>query len=151
MAKVMTTGYELLEPGIYTLEILSTELVEGSYNGEQTKQIKCELEVVGGERAGYTFFDYLNRDKDTGGIKPKTKAWDVFEACLRTKLAADEELDTDDIEGKQFMAQVVVKQTGTGNRTEHGTIGPVPRKRPQPAPEPETTPEDEEDFNSIPL
>ncbi len=39
MAKVMTTGYELLEPGIYTLEILSTELVEGSYNGEQTKQI----------------------------------------------------------------------------------------------------------------
>src|SRR5215210_2454358 len=117
MTKLMTQGYELLSPGQYVLEVVEAEPVN-----EYGPQLKLRLSVVEGENEGFEFVDYPNRGAEDG-VKVGTKAWDVFEACLNTRLAPDEELDTNNLIGKRFEAMVVTKKSGKGNRTEHGTLG----------------------------
>jgi hypothetical protein len=117
VARLTTQGYELLDPGRYVLEVVEAEPVD-----DFGPQLKLRLRVAEGEHKGFEFVDYPNRGaKD--GVKVGTKAWDIFEACLNTRLSPDKELDTDDLVGKRLEAMVSVKKTGKGNRTEHGTIG----------------------------
>jgi hypothetical protein len=122
MAKVETKTYRLLEPGRYIVEILSAELVEDYGN-----QAKLELEVAEGEENGFRFFDYPNRDQNDGTIAPNSKLWQIFEAALGRRLSLSENLDTDDLIGKRFAAEVVVTKTGKRNRVQHDTIGPAPK------------------------
>jgi hypothetical protein len=148
MTKLMAQGYELLSPGQYVLEVVEAKPVN-----EYGPQLKLRLRVAEGENEGFEFVDYPNRGAEDG-VKVGTKAWDVFEACLDTRLAPDEELDTNELIGKRFQAMVSVKKTGKGNRTEHGTIGPHRPKKAQPKEEPkaeEPDDPDEEDFKDLPL
>jgi hypothetical protein len=126
VTKLRALGYELLDPGRYVLEVLEAEAVN-----EYGPQLKLKLRVTEGEHEGFEFTDYPNRGAENG-VKIGTKAWDVFEACLNTRLAEDEPLDTNDLIGKKFEAMVVVKKTGKGNRTEHGTLGPHRPKQVRP-------------------
>jgi hypothetical protein len=128
MAKVETKTYRLLEPGRYVLEVLSAELVD-----DYGKQIKLELQVAEGEEKGYVFFDYPNRDESDGTIAPNSKAWQIFEAALDRRLSLSEDLDTDDLIGKKFAAEVVVTKTGKRNRVQHDTIAPAPKHEEQPS------------------
>src|SRR4051812_15290945 len=112
--KIPTMGFTLLEPGQYVLEVLSAEPVD-----EYGPQLKLELMVAEGENAGYSFCDYPSL-AGNGSIKVGTKAWEIFEACMKSRLTPNNELDTDDLKGKRFIAQVVVKKGGKGNRTEFG-------------------------------
>lgn len=123
MATVTTKSYRLLEPGRYVLRILSAELVE-----EYGNQVKLELEVAEGAEKSFVFFDYPNRDQNDGSIAPGSKFWQIFEACLQRRLSLSETLDTDDLIGKKFTAELVVTKTGTRNRIQHETIGPAPKK-----------------------
>ena len=132
MAKLITHGYEILDPGRYVLEVVEAEAVN-----EYGPQLKLRLRVAEGEHEGFEFMDYPNRGAEDG-VKVHTKAWEIFEACLNTRLSPDEELDTDDLVGKRFHAMVSVKKTGKGNRTEHGTIGPYRPKRAEPEGEPKS-------------
>jgi hypothetical protein len=117
VTRLTTQGYELLDPGRYVLEVVEAEPVD-----DFGPQLRLRLRVAEGEHNGFEFVDYPNRGaKD--GVKMGTKAWDIFEACLNTRLSPDKELDTDDLVGKRLEAMVSVKKTGKGNRTEHGTIG----------------------------
>ena len=77
----------------------------------------------------------------------------MFEACLNTRLAEDEPLDTNDLIGKKFEAMVVVKKTGKGNRTEHGTLGPHRPKqvRPVKASDAEQPDDTDDDFSNLPF
>src|ERR687897_1781386 len=147
MSKLSTHGYELLNPGRYVLEVTEAEPVN-----EFGPQLRLRLRVAEGEHKGFEFVDYPNRGaKD--GVKVGTKAWDIFEACLNTRLSPDEELDTDDLVGKRFHAMVSVKKTGKGNRTEHGTIGPYRPKKAEPEGEPKTEApeEDADDLGDLPF
>ena len=101
MTKLMAQGYELLDPGRYVLEVLEAEAVN-----EYGPQLRLKLRVTEGEHEGFEFTDYPNRGAENG-VKIGTKAWDVFEACLNTRLAEDEPLDTEDLIGKKFEAMVV--------------------------------------------
>ena len=147
MAKLTAQGYELLDPGGYVLEVVEAEAVN-----EYGPQLRLKLRVAEGEHEGFEFTDYPNRGAEDG-VKVSTKAWDIFEACLNQRLAADEELDTEDLIGKRFEAMVVTKKTGKGNRTEHGTIGPHRPKKTQLKEVPKTEkPDDlEEEFEKIPF
>jgi hypothetical protein len=146
MAKLTAHGYELLEPGRYALEVVEAEPVN-----EYGPQLKLRLRVAEGEHEGFEFVDYPNRGAESG-VKVATKSWDIFEACLNTRLSP-EELDTDDLVGKRFHAMVSVKKTGKGNRTEHGTIGPYRPKKTEPkdAPKSEDLGADEDDFGDLPI
>jgi hypothetical protein len=119
MVKIKMSGYKLLEPGHYVLEVRSAEPVD-----DYGPQFKLGLQVVEGENAGFTFFDYPTR-ADDGSTKVGTKAWEIFEACLNRRLTPNDELDTDDLIGKRFEVRVVIKKGGKGNRTEFGTITPA--------------------------
>jgi hypothetical protein len=119
MVKIRTSGYKLLEPDRYVLEVRSAEPVE-----DYGPQLKLGLRVVEGKNEGHSFFDYPTRAED-GTIKVGTKAWEIFEACLNTQLTPNEEFDTDGLIGKRFEAHVVIKKGGKGNRTEFGTITPA--------------------------
>ena len=147
MTKLTAHGYELLEPGHYALEVVEAEPVN-----EYGPQLKLRLRVAEGEHEGFEFVDYPNRGAESG-VKIGTKAWDIFEACLKTRLSPEEELDTDDLVGKRFHAMVSVKKTGKGNRTEHGTIGPSRPKKTEPKDEPksEDLGVDEDDFGDLPF
>ncbi len=148
MAKLMAQGYELLSPGQYVLKVLEAEAVN-----EYGPQLKLRLRVAEGDNEGFEFVDYPNRGSENG-VKVGTKAWDIFEACLNTRLAPDEELDTEELIGKTFQAMVSVKKTGKGNRTEHGTIGPYRPKKAPPKEEPKAPrpgEPDEEDFEDLPF
>ena len=118
MTKLTAQGYELLPPGRYVLEVLEAKPVN-----EYGPQLEVRNRVAEGDHEGFDFVDYPNRGVEDG-VKVSTKAWDLFEACLDRRLSPDEELDTEDLVGKRYEAMVVVKKTGKGNRTEHGTIGP---------------------------
>jgi hypothetical protein len=146
VTKLRALGYELLDPGRYVLEVLEAEAVN-----EYGPQLKLKLRVTEGEHEGFEFTDYPNRGAENG-VKIGTKAWDVFEACLNTRLAEDEPLDTNDLIGKKFEAMVVVKKTGKGNRTEHGTLGPHRPKqvRPVKASDAEQPDDTDDDFSNLP-
>ena len=145
MAKLTAQGYELLAPVRHTLEVMEAEPVN-----EYGPQLR--LRVAEGEHEGFEFVDYPNRGSEDG-VKVGTKSWDIFEACLNTRLSPDEELDTDDLVGKRFHAMVSVKKTGKGNRTEHGTIEPYRPKRSESEKEPksEVPGSDEDDFGDLPF
>jgi hypothetical protein len=147
VTKLMAQGYKLLDPGRYVLEVLEAEAVN-----EYGPQLKLKLRVTEGEHEGFEFTDYPNRGAENG-VKIGTKAWDVFEACLNTRLAEDEPLDTNDLIGKKFEAMVVVKKTGKGNRTEHGTLGPHRPKqvRPVKASDAEQPDDTDDDFSNLPF
>jgi hypothetical protein len=147
VARLTTQGYELLDPGRYVLEVVEAEPVD-----DFGPQLRLRLRVAAGEHKGFEFVDYPNRGaKD--GVKVGTKAWDIFEACLNTRLTPDEELDTDDLIGKRLEAMVSVKKTGKGNRTEHGTIGSYrPKKDELKDPlEVEAPTVNEDDFGNLPF
>ena len=111
---------EVIEPRYHQLEILSVEK-----NETYGPQVAFKVKVVGGEHDGFTFIDYAARDEDTGQIKQGGKAWSVYEACLgagfHKKLKS-----LDDIVGKQFVAKVEQTKTGSRNKIEFGTAGPIP-------------------------
>jgi hypothetical protein len=89
-------------------------------------QIYLKLKVVGGDHDGHTFNDYANRDEDTGQIKQGSKAWTIFEACLGRDFHERPGVSLESLVGKQFIAQVTQTRTGSRNKVEFGTIGPVP-------------------------
>jgi hypothetical protein len=147
VAKLTAQGYELLDPGRYVLEVIEAEAVN-----EYGPQLKLRWRVAEGKQEGFEFIDYPNRGAEDG-VKVGTKAWDIFEACLNQRLSPDEELDTEDLIGKKLEAMVVVKKTGKGNRTEHGTIGPHRPKKVEPndRPEDQGLGADEDEFKDLPF
>src|SRR3712207_730449 len=112
---------EIIPPGMRRLEILSASKAD-SYG----PQVGLKLKVVGGEHDGHTFMDYANRDEDTGQIKQGSKAWSIFEACLGRDFYKRPGVSLESLVGKQFVAQVTQTRTGSRNKVEFGTIGPVP-------------------------
>jgi hypothetical protein len=114
---------EIIEPAHRKVEVLSAEIAE-----QYGPQLALKLKVVGGEHDSYTFTDYPNRDENTGAVKQGSKAWDIFVACLGPDFHKRGK-GLEDLVGKQFMAQVSKTKTGSRNKLEHGTIGPIPEAR----------------------
>jgi hypothetical protein len=135
---------EVIPPQVCRLEVLAAEKAE-TYG----LQIALKLKVVGGEHDGHIFTDYANRDEDTGQIKQGSKAWSIFEACLGRDFHKLPGVSLNSLVGKQFMGQVTQTKTGSRNKVEHGTIGPVPSEEKNTAPEPGGG--DDDDFENIPL
>ena len=132
MVKLKAQAYELLDPGVYLLEVVEAEPIN-----EYQPQIQLKLRVAAGERKGFTFIDYANCGSEDG-VKIRTKAWDIFEACLNRPLSVNEVLDTDELIGKRFEARVLVRRSGRGNITEHGSIAPCRPEKVEPKDEPES-------------
>lgn len=130
MTKLTAHGYELLPPGRYVLEVLEAKPVN-----EYGPQLEVRNRVAEGEYEGFEFVDFPNRGIEDG-VKVGTKAWDLFEACLDRRLSPKDELDTNNLVGKRYETMVSVKETGKGNRTEHGTIGPHRPKKAEAKDEP---------------
>ncbi len=105
------------------LEILNAETTE-AYG----KQASLKVEVVDGEHAGHVFTDYCSLDENSGRVRQGTKLWSVLEAAL--ELNFDEQYANlhaalAALKGKRIMARVTKTKTGSRNRLEFGTIGPV--------------------------
>ena len=139
---------EVIPPQVCRLEILSVDKAE-TYG----LQIALKLKVIDGEHDGHTFMDYANRDEDTGQIKQGSKAWSIFEACLGQDFHKRPGVCLNDLVGKQFVAQVMQTRTGSRNKVEFGTIGPVPPEEKNPAPKPDEDGEDDEEerYNDLPF
>jgi hypothetical protein len=128
MTEIGFAAKEVIAPRVCRLEVLSADKAE-AYG----LQISLKLKVVGGEHDGHTFTDYANRDEDTGQIKQGSKAWSIFEACLGRDFHKRPGVSLESLVGKQFMAQVIQTRTGSRNKVEFGTIGPVPMEEKEPA------------------
>src|SRR5215216_4628381 len=145
MTDIVFAPKEIIGPQVCTLEVLAADKAE-----DYGLQIGLKLKVVGGEHNGHTFPDYANRDEDTGQIKQGSKAWSIFEACLGPNFYKRPGVGLKDLVGKQFVAQVTQTRTGSRNKVEFGTIGPVPVEEKNSASEPNGS--DEEDmFSNIPF
>ena len=136
---------ELIEPQVCRLEALAAGKAE-----DYGLQIGLKLKVVGGEHNGHTFTDYANRDEVTGQIKQGSKAWSIFEACLGPDFYKRSGVGLKDLVGKQFVAKVTQTRTGSRNKVEFGTIGPVPPEEKNSAPEPDSS-DEEAMFSDISL
>jgi len=136
---------ELIEPQVCRLEVLAADKAE-----DYGLQIGLKLKVVGGEHNGHTFMDYANRDEVTGQIKQGSKAWSIFEACLGPDFYKRPGVGLKNLVGKQFVAQVTQTRTGSRNKIEFGTIGPVPAEEKYSAPESKGS-DDEDMFSDLPL
>ena len=117
---------EVIPQGVCRLEVLAAEKAE-AYG----LQIGLKLKVVGGEHDGHAFMDYANRDEDTGEIKQGSKAWTIFEACLGRDFHKRPGVSLESLVGKQFVGQVTQTRTGSRNKVEFGSIGPVPPEEPE--------------------
>jgi hypothetical protein len=111
---------EIIPPGYQQLEILSVEKTE-----QYGPQVAFKNKVIGGKYDGYIFVDYASRDEDTGQIKQGGRAWDIYRACLGPDFHKKIK-SMDAIVGKQYVAKVEQTKTGSRNKTEFGTAGPVP-------------------------
>jgi hypothetical protein len=136
---------EVISQGVCRLEVLAAEKAE-TYG----LQIALKLKVVGGEHDGHTFMDYANRDEDTGRIKQGSKAWTIFEACMGRDFHKKPGVSLESLVGKQFVAQVTQTRTGSRNKVEFGTIGPVPLEEVKVTPKPGGDDEDDM-FNDLPF
>jgi hypothetical protein len=137
---------EVIPPQVCRLEVLSADKAE-TYG----LQIGLKLKVVGGVHDGHTFTDYANRDEDTGQIKQGSKAWSIFEACLGRDFHKQSGVSLNSLVGKPFMAQVTQTRTGSRNKVEFGTVGPVPPEEKNKASKPDSDDVDGVDFSNIPL
>jgi len=122
---------EVIPQEVCRLEVLSAEKAE-AYG----LQIGLKLKVVGGEHDGHAFMDYANRDEDTGEIKQGSKAWTIFEACLGRDFHKRSGVSLESLVGKQFVGQVTQTRTGSRNKVEFGTVGPVPPEEVEATPKP---------------
>ena len=94
--------------------------------------------------------DYASRDQDTGQIKQGSKAWSIFEACLGKDFHKQPGVSLESLVGQQFVAQVGQTGSGSRNKVEFGTIGPVPPEERNPAPKPDGG-DDDDVFKDIPF
>jgi len=122
---------EIIPPGMRRLKILAASKADG-----YGPQVGLKLKVVGGEHDGHTFMDYANRDEDTGQIKQGSKAWSIFEACLGRDFYKRPGVSLESLVGKQFVGKVTQTRTGSRNKVEHGTVGPVPPEEGKETPKP---------------
>jgi len=136
---------EVIPQQVCKLEVLAGDKAE-TYG----LQIALKLKVIGGEHDGHTFTDYANRDEDTGQIKQGSKAWSIFEACLGRDFHKQSNVSLRSLVGKQFVAQVTQTRTGSRNKVEFGTIGPVPPEKKNKASKPDSDDGDGVDFSDIP-
>jgi hypothetical protein len=137
---------EVISQEVCRLEVLAAEKAE-TYG----LQIALKLKVIGGGHNGHTFTDYANRDEDTGQIKQGSKAWSIFEACLGRDFHKQPGVSLESLIGKQFMAQVTQTRTGSRNKVEFGTIGPVPPEEKHQASDAEGNTRDGADISDIPF
>ena len=137
---------EVIPPQVCILEVLAAEKAE-AYG----LQIALKLKIVGGEHDGHTFMDYVNRDEDTGQIKQGSKAWSIFEACLGRDFHKRSGVSLDSLVDKQFMAQVTQTRTGSRNKVEFGTVGPVLPEEENQAPKAEDNGSDNDTLADIPF
>lgn len=131
-------------------EVCRLEILDADKSDTYGPQMYLKLKVVGGEHDGHTFNDYSSRDEDTGQIKQGSKAWSIFEACLGHDFHKQPGVSLTSLVGKQFMAQVTATKTGSRNKVEFGTVGPIPSESVNETPNPADG-EDDEMFNDIPF
>ena len=137
---------EVIPPQVCRLEVLAADKAE-TYG----LQIGLKLKVISGEHDGHIFTDYANRDEDTGQIRQGSKAWSIFEACLGRDFYRQSGVSLESLVGKQFVAQVTQTRTGSRNKVEFGTIGPVPPEKKNEASKLEGNDSDGVDFSDIPF
>ena len=146
MTEIGFAPKEVIPQEVCRLEVLAAEKAE-TYG----LQIALKLKVIGGEHDSHTFTDYANRDEDTGQIKQGSKAWTIFEACLGQDFHKQSGISLESLVGKQFIAQVTQTRTGSRNKVEFGTVGPVPPEQKDDASKPNDNDSDGVDFSDIPF
>jgi len=146
MAQLEFAPKEIIPPGVCRLEILAADTTD-TYG----PQIAVDLKVIGGEHDGHTFRDYANRDKNTGQIKQDSKAWSIFEACFGRGFHKRPRVSLESLVGKQFMGKVTQTGTGSRNKVEHGTVGPVPPEEVKEAPKPSDGDDEDDMFADLPF
>lgn len=145
MTEIGFAAKEVIVPQVCQLEVLAADKAE-AYG----LQIGLKLKIVGGEHDNHTFTDYANRDEDTGQIKQGSKAWAIFEACLGRDFHKRPGVSLNTLVGKRFVAQVTQTRTGSRNKVEFGTIGPVPpEEEKNRVPKPDDG--DDTDFSDLPF
>src|SRR4028118_738040 len=133
---------ELIDQQVCRLEVLDADKAD-TYG----PQMYLKLRVAGGEHDGHTFSDYSSRDEDTGQIKQGSKAWSIFEACLGQGFHKRPGVSLESLVGKQFVGQVTQTKTGSRNKVEFGTVGPVPPEGAKATPKPD----DDAVFGDLPF
>ena len=145
MTEIGFAPKEVIPPEVCRLEIL-----EADKNDAYGPQIYLKLKVVGGEHDGHQFNDYSNRDEDTGQVKQGSKAWSIFEACLGHDFYKKPGVSLESLVGKQFLGQVTATKTGSRNKVEFGTIGPIPPEGVKET-QNESVDEDDDMFSEMPF
>jgi hypothetical protein len=149
MTEIGFAPKEIIPQEVCRLEVLSAETAD-TYG----PQIGLKLKVMGGEHEGHIFMDYANRDEDTGQVKQGSKAWSIFEACLGRDFHKRPGVSLQSLIGKQFVAQVTQTRTGSRNKVDHGTVGPVPSgatEEVKTTPKPDTGNDEDDIFADLPF
>jgi hypothetical protein len=145
MTDIVFAPKQIIPPEECLLEILAADTAD-TYG----PQIGVNLKVVGGEHDGHTFMDYANRDENTGQIKQGSKAWSIFEACLGRDFYKRPGVSLESLVGKQFMGKVTQTRTGSRNKVEHGTVGPVPPEEVKETPNPSDGDDEDDMYADLP-
>ena len=144
------TGISFAPKEIIPQEVCRLEILDADKSDTYGPQIYLKLKVLGGEHDGHQFNDYSSRDEDTGQIKQGSKAWSIFEACLGHDFYKKPGVSLESLVGKQFLGQVTATKTGSRNKVEFGTIGPIPPEGVKET-QNESVDEDDDMFSEMPF
>jgi hypothetical protein len=127
LADVSTT-YVMIEPDTYEMKVKEVDLQEKPptsdlVSGQLTHIIKSVVDQPGHEHHNKPVTDYINWYKKDGTVNEYSQAQvkRYFEATLGEERANGEDLDTDELIGQRFMAEVYidsyVRKDGSGGET----------------------------------
>lgn len=149
MTEIGFAPKEIIPQEVCRLEVMAADKTD-TYG----PQIYLKLKIMGGEHDGHQFNDYANCDEDTGQVKQGSKAWSIFEACLGQDFHKRQGVSLESLVGKQFIGQVTQTRTGSRNKVEHGTVGPVPSsatEKTKRTPRPDNDDDNDDMFADLPF
>lgn len=121
----VSTEYVLIEPNTYEMKIDKIETQEGDPttdypDGQFTYIVTSKVDEPGTDHHNKPVRDYINWYKKGGEVNEYSKVQlkRYFEAILGEEAANREDLDTDEIVGGRFMADVYIDKYTRKDNTE---------------------------------
>lgn len=121
--------FETLPANKYLLQITDLEESEGMYG----PQFRVKLEVVEPKKYAGKWVSYWASKKLTSGGKQNSKLWDLTEAAFNRPLGKGEQLDTDDLIGRQVVGMIDVVNKDGQEFNKVLSLKPYPKQEAFPA------------------
>ena len=142
--KYKAEEYEAMDQGVYRAKLVNLEEDEGEYGAF----LKWYFEILEEDYESQTI---RGQSSIPERFTSATKMWQWAQGLLGRAIQAGENIDFEDLIGRECMITVGHKETDRGTFARIDAVNPVRKKKPKkkPEPEPEYEEDDEDDDDEL--